>query len=161
MSFKTSTEEFIDTLSEARKYGLVLILAHQNLSQLPKNLQDSILTNCGIQRYFRVCRRDAGILAKEAFETTGLEVKAVKFTRECSDYDWFTYQEEWGKYIQELENLPNRCFYAKHKIEGGVIPLKTAYVLPSYEEFGIEKEEFEKLMGEVVFGREYLLERKG
>jgi hypothetical protein len=155
-----ATEEFIDTLSEARKYGLVLILAHQNLSQLPENLQDSILTNCGIQCYFRVCRRDAEILAKEAFETTGLEVKAVKLSREYSNYDWFTYQEEWEKYIQELENLPNRCFYAKHKIEGGVLPLRTADVLPAYEEFGIEKEEFEKLMEEIVFGRKYLLERK-
>jgi len=55
-------------------------MAHQNLSQLPKNLQDSILTNCGIQCYFRVCRRDAEILAKEAFETTGMEVKAVRFS---------------------------------------------------------------------------------
>jgi hypothetical protein len=155
-----ATEEFIDTLSEARKYGLVLIMAHQNLSQLPKNLQDSILTNCGIQCYFRVCRRDAEILAKEAFETTGTKVKAVKLTPEYSDYDWFTYPEEWEKYIQELENLPNRCFYAKHKIEGGVLPLRTADVPPAYEEFGIGKEEFEKLMGEVVFGRKYLLERK-
>jgi hypothetical protein len=118
------------------------------------------LTNCGIQCYFRVCRRDAEILAKEAFETTGLEVKAVKLSREYSDYDWFTYQEEWEKYIQELENLPNRCFYAKHKIEGGVLPLRTADVLPAYEEFGIEKEEFEKLMEEIVFGKKYLLERK-
>jgi hypothetical protein len=155
-----ATEEFIDTLSEARKYGLVLILAHQNLSQLPKNLQDSILTNCGIQCYFRVCRRDAEILAKEAFETTGLEVKAVKLTREYSNYDWFSYPEEWEKYIQELENLSNRCFYAKHKIEGGVLPLMTADVLPAYEEFGVGKEKFEKIIGEVVFGRKYLLERK-
>ena len=155
-----ATEEFIDTLSEARKYGLVLILAHQNLSQLPKNLQDSILTNCGIQCYFRVCRRDAEILAKEAFETTGLEVKTVRLTREYSDYDWFTYQEEWEKYIQELESLPNRCFYAKHKIEGGVLPLRTADVLPAYEEFGLEKDEFERLLREIVFGRKYLLERK-
>jgi hypothetical protein len=155
-----ATEEFIDTLSEARKYGLVLIMAHQNLSQLPKSLQDSILTNCGIQCYFRVCRRDAEILAKEAFETTGLEVKAVKLTKEGSDYDWFTYQEEWEKYIQELENLPNRCFYAKHKIEGGVLPLRTAEVLPAYEEFGVEREEFEEIMKGIVFGRKYLLERK-
>jgi hypothetical protein len=155
-----ATEEFIDTLSEARKYGLVLIMAHQNLSQLPKSLQDSILTNCGIQCYFRVCRGDAEILAKEAFETTGMEVKAVRFSEEYVDYDWFTYQEEWERYIQKLEKLPNRCFYAKHKIEGGVLPLRTADVLPAYEEFGIEREEFGEIMKGVVFGRKYLLERK-
>jgi hypothetical protein len=155
-----ATEEFIDTLSEARKYGLVLIMAHQNLSQLPRQLQDSVLTNCGIQCYFRVCRRDAEILAKEAFETTGMEVKAVRLSPEYADYDWFSYPEEWEKYIQELENLPNRCFFAKHKIEGGVLPLRTVDVLPAYEEFGIEKEDFERIMDEIVFGKKYLLERK-
>jgi len=155
-----ATEEFIVTLSEARKYGLVLIMAHQNLSQLPRQLQDSVLTNCGIQCYFRVCRRDAEILAKEAFETTGMEVKAVRFAGDYADYDWFSYPEEWEKYIQELENLPNRCFFAKHKIEGGVLPLRTVDVLPAYEEFGIEKEDFERLMDEIVFGKKYLLERR-
>ncbi|MEM2145355.1 MAG: type IV secretory system conjugative DNA transfer family protein [Candidatus Jordarchaeaceae archaeon] len=96
-----ATKEFIDTLSEAGKYGLSLIMAHQNLSQLPKDLQDSILTNCGVQCYFRVCRRDAEILAKEAFETTGTEVKAVRLTPEYSDYDWFTYPEEWKKIFKK------------------------------------------------------------
>jgi hypothetical protein len=155
-----ATEEFIDTLSEARKYGLVLIMAHQNLSQLPKELQDSVLTNCGIQCYFRVCRRDAEILAKEAFETTGMEVKAVILSPEYSDYDWFTYPEEWEKYFQELQQLPNRYFYAKHKIEGGILPLKTVDILPAYEEFEIEKEEFEERLRRTAFGSKYLLKRK-
>jgi len=140
-----ATKEFIDTLSEARKYGLSLIMAHQNLSQLPKNLQDSILTNCGIQCYFRVCRRDAEILAKEAFETTGTEIKATRLSSYAFDYDWYSYPEEWEKYFQELEQLPNRCFYAKHKIEGGVLPLQTADVLPAYEEFGYDKAKYETI----------------
>jgi len=155
-----ATKEFIDTLSEARKYGLALIMAHQNLSQLPKDLQDSILTNCGIQCYFRVSRRDAEILAKEAFEVTGTEVKAVKLSPEYFDYDWYSYAEEWEKYFQELQQLPNRCFYAKHKIEGGILPLHTADVLPAHEEFGVDKERLEEILGEVVFGKKYLLERK-
>jgi hypothetical protein len=71
----------------------------------------------------------------------------------------FTYQEEWKRY-KELEQLPNRCFYAKHKIEGGVLSLYAAGVLPAYEEFKVEKEDFEKFMGEIVFGKRYLLERK-
>jgi len=155
-----ATKEFIDTLSEARKYGLSLIMAHQNLSQLPKDLQDSILTNCGIQCYFRVSRRDAEILAKEAFEVTGTEVKAVKLSPESFDYDWYSYSEEWERYFQELQKLPNRFFYAKHKIEGGVLPLYTADVLPAHEEFGVDKEGLEEILGEVIFGKKYLLERK-
>jgi hypothetical protein len=155
-----ATQTFIDTLSEARKYGLSLIMAHQNLSQLPKDLQDSILTNCGIQCYFRVSRRDAEILAKEAFETTGMEVKAIRLSPDYFDYDWFSYSEEWEKYFQELQQLPNRCFYAKHKIEGGILPLQTANVLPAYEEFGIEKEKFNETLKEIIFGKKYLLERE-
>jgi len=155
-----ATKTFIDTLSEARKYGLSLIMAHQNLSQLPRDLQDSILTNCGIQCYFRVSRRDAEILAKEAFETTGLEVKATRLSPTYFDYDFYSYFEEWERYFQELQQLPNRCFYAKHKIEGGILPLQTAEVLPSYEEFGLRKEEFDKLLEETFFGKRYLRKRK-
>ena len=155
-----ATKEFIDTLSEARKYGLSLIMAHQNLSQLPKDLQDSILTNCGIQCHFRVSRRDAEILAKEAFETTGTEVKAIRLSPGYSDYDWFSYPEEWEKYFQELQQLPNRCFYAKHKIEGGILPLQTTEVLPAYEVFGMAKEECDELLKETFFGRKYLRKRK-
>ncbi|MEM0328371.1 MAG: TraM recognition domain-containing protein [Nitrososphaeria archaeon] len=155
-----ATKEFIDTLSEARKYGLSLIMAHQNLSQLPKDLQDSILTNCGVQCYFRVCRRAAERLAKEAFETSGIEVKAVKLSREFSDYDWYSYSEEWEKYIQELQQLPNRFFYAKHKIEGGVILLHTAEVQPAHEEFSVDEEYQKEILEETIFGKKYLLERK-
>ena len=135
-------------------------MAHQNLSQLPKELQDSILTNCGIQCYFRVSRRDAEILAKEAFETTGTEVKAVRLSPEYSDYDWFTYPEEWEKYFQELQQLPNRYFYAKHKIEGGILPLQTADVQPAYEEFGLEKEKYDETLRQTLFGKKYLMKRK-
>ena len=51
-----ATASFIEMLSEARKYALSLIIAHQNLAQLPKDLQGSILTNCGIQVYFSLNR---------------------------------------------------------------------------------------------------------
>lgn len=131
-----ATEGFIAMLSEARKYALSLVMAHQNLSQLPKDLQDSILTNCGIQVYFRVSRRDAEILAKEAFETSGTEVKAVKLSEYGSDYDYFSYFEEWEQYFEELQNLPQRVCYVKHKIEGGIIPIMTDEVLPPHLQFG-------------------------
>jgi hypothetical protein len=135
-------------------------MAHQNLSQVPKDLQDSILTNCGIQIYFRVSRRDAEILAKEAFETTGLEVKASRLSPEYFDYDFYTYPEEWERYFQELQQLPNRCFYAKHKIEGGILPLRTADVFPAFEEFGIGKDKFGETLSGCLFGKKYLRKRK-
>ncbi|MCD6550536.1 type IV secretory system conjugative DNA transfer family protein, partial [bacterium] len=114
-----ASQAFCETLSEARKYRFSLIMAHQNLSQLPKDLKDSVLANSGIQICFRVSRADAERLAKEFFETTGTEVKSYLLSPSLIDYDYYSYPEEWERYIQELQTLPNRFFYAKHKIEGG------------------------------------------
>lgn len=155
-----ATDSFIETLSEARKYGLGLILAHQNLSQLPRYLQDSILANCGIQIYFRLSRKDAERLAKEAFETTGTEIKSYMITEEIIDFDYYSWQEEWEKYFQQLQSLPNRYFYAKHKIEGGIVLVYTPDVLPPYDEFFISKEEYDELMKKLQFGKRYLRKRK-
>jgi hypothetical protein len=155
-----ATKTFIETLSEARKYGLSLMMAHQNLSQLPEDLQDSILTNCGIQICFRVSRKDAERIAKEFFETTGTEIKTMKISPKSSDYDFYSYSEEWEIYIKELQSLPDRVFYAKHKREGGVIPLYTEEVLPAYEFFEVGKEEYEEILKNTQFGMSYLRKRE-
>ena len=73
-----ATESFLVILSEARKYGLSLIMAHQTLSQIPDELRSLILGNTGIQVYFRLNRSDSQLLAKEGFEYSGYEVKTVK-----------------------------------------------------------------------------------
>lgn len=155
-----ATKTFIELLSESRKYGLSLILAHQNLSQLPENLQDSILTNCGIQACFRISRKDTEIMAKEFFETTGTEVKSYSISTESSDVDFYSYQEEWEKFFQELQSLPNRFFYIKHKIEGGVIPLKTQAIAPSYELAKVSKETYDEILENHHFGLKYLKPRR-
>jgi len=49
----------IDTvLSEARKYGLHLIIAHQHTGQIPQTLLQSILTNCAVKVAFMVGGND-------------------------------------------------------------------------------------------------------
>ncbi len=154
-----ATKTFIELLSESRKYGLSLILAHQNLSQLPEDLQDSILTNCGIQACFRISRKDTEIMAKEFFETTGTEVKSYSISPESDDVDFYSYQEEWEKFFQELQSLPNRFFYIKHKIEGGVIPLKTQAIAPGYELAKVSKETYDEILGNHHFGLKYLRPR--
>lgn len=54
----------IDTiLSEARKYGLHLVIAHQHTGQIPQNLLQSILTNCAIKVSFMVGGNDIKRLA--------------------------------------------------------------------------------------------------
>lgn len=60
-----TTEALADMLSELRKYGLGLILAHQHASQLGQGVLDAILGNVGTWVVFRVGATDAAILAKQ------------------------------------------------------------------------------------------------
>ncbi len=62
-NFATST--FSEILSEARKYGLSLILAHQFLDQLPPQTRSTIFGNVGSIVCFRVGATDAELLERE------------------------------------------------------------------------------------------------
>ena len=153
-----ASENFCEILSEAAKYGLFLTIAHQNLGQLkdPKvDLQGAILGNVGIQVYFRVRHRDAEILAKECFLTTGTEVKAYKLSAEEIDYDYYTYQEEWERYYQELITLPKRHCYVKHKIEGGIILISTEDIPDLWKEAGYTPEQAKAIMDKINLGGPY------
>jgi len=60
-----STESFEAVLTEARKFGLCLPMAHQSLKQLDDRLVSLILGNAQTQIYLRVSRQDAERLSKE------------------------------------------------------------------------------------------------
>lgn len=60
-----STSSFIDILSEARKYRLNLILAHQYLNQLEPNIKEAVLGNVGTLVTFRIGAEDAKVLEDE------------------------------------------------------------------------------------------------
>ena len=156
-----ASESFCDILSEAAKYGLYLTMAHQNLGQLSRDptidLQGSILGNTGVQVYFRVSHQDAPYLAKECFLTTAVEVKAYKLSPEAIDYDYYTYQEEWEKYFQELVTLPKRCCYVKHKIEGGAIKLTTEEIPEFWKEAGYTQDQLKVIMDDINLGSPYFV----
>ena len=67
------TDVFPSILSEARKYGLNLILAHQYLDQVPENTRSSVFGNVGAWLIFRVGSMDAAVLEKEFFPYFDLE----------------------------------------------------------------------------------------
>lgn len=52
-------------LSEARKFGVSLVLAHQYIGQLSERVRDAVLGNVGSMVLFRVGGSDAEILARE------------------------------------------------------------------------------------------------
>ncbi len=60
-----STESFANILSEARKYRLNLILAHQYIEQLSDSVKAAVFGNVGTMITFRVGATDAEELAKE------------------------------------------------------------------------------------------------
>lgn len=60
-----ATESFCNILSEARKYRLGLILAHQYITQMEETVRDAVFGNMGTLVAFRVGAADAEYLEKE------------------------------------------------------------------------------------------------
>lgn len=86
-----TTLSFANMMSELRKYGVGLTLAHQHLHQLEPDIRHAVLGNAGTMISFRVGAEDAAFLAKElqpVFE------------------------------VEDLLNLPNRHFYTRLMIDG-------------------------------------------
>lgn len=150
-----ANESFAVILSEARKYGLSLIMAHQTLAQIPTELRSLILGNAGIQVCFRLNRQDSNLLAKESFEYSGYEVKSVS---SFSPKFW-SLGEEWELYISKLQSLPPRYCYVKHKIEGGVVQLQTVDIEMTEDMLNMDEERYQEFIKGVPFGRKYLRER--
>lgn len=137
-----AAESFTDVLSEARKYKLPLIIAHQNLNQLPRDLRASILSNCWLQVFFQISREDAQLLAKEALTSL------------------YTVPPGWEDYIQWMQRLPPQQCFIRNKVEGGVI-LNNCPTVPSPREHTkLSTEEFLEVVSAVNFGQVYLRSRK-
>ncbi len=78
-------------LSELRKYGVGLTLAHQHMHQLEPDIRHAVLGNAGTLISFRVGPDDASVLAREFLP---------KFD------------------VQDLLSLPNQSIYLKLMIDG-------------------------------------------
>jgi DNA helicase HerA-like ATPase len=99
-----ATLSFVDVLSEARKYGLCLILAHQYVEQLDERIRAAVFGNVGTLISFRIGQEDARLLAREfapVFDQT------------------------------DLINLPNYHIYLKLMIDGVTSDAFSAVTLPS------------------------------
>ena len=134
-------ENFSVILDESRKYKLSLTLAHQHLKQLNGELKASILTNCGLQAYFHMSREDAEILAKEAYAGV------------------FAVPQPWEWFIQNLQSLRKQWYLFKHEAEGGIAEINVPKVLRSWEESGMDEEEFSEFVRSKNIGRNYLRKR--
>jgi hypothetical protein len=91
-------------MSELRKYGVGLVLAHQYLNQLEPEIRDAVLGNAGTIVSFRVGPSDASLMAKE-------------------------FQPKFE--VLDLLSLPNRSLYVKLMIEGSPSKPFSAFALPA------------------------------
>ncbi|MEK9129816.1 MAG: type IV secretion system DNA-binding domain-containing protein [Patescibacteria group bacterium] len=118
-----ATDSFATILSEARKYRLNLIVAHQYIGQLINDastkVRDAIFGNVGTMIIFRIGAADAEFLENEFIE---------KFT------------------IQDLVNLANYNIYLKLMIDGVTTLPFSAQTLPPIENYSKEKNNREKII---------------
>lgn len=63
-NFLTLSQSVADILAEARKYRLSLVLAHQDLAQLPRDVAAAISANARNKIYFSCAPEDAHVLAR-------------------------------------------------------------------------------------------------
>ena len=127
-----ATKSFEEILSEARKYGLSIVMANQTLAQLEKTLLSSVLGNCQVQCYFRCNRQDADILARQAFRATGKQIKFM-LTKERFFSDepranplYISVGEEMEGYINFILDLSPRQALLNIRGEGPPGPFRTA-----------------------------------
>jgi len=106
-----ATFSFAEIMSEARKYGLSLILAHQSLVQLDQQLRDIILGNAKNFVVYRCDRQDAELIIKYVKDYDPYD---WKFRNENS-YTYFTKDEQREEGISELVSLPTQVAVLKTK----------------------------------------------
>ncbi len=88
-----ATLSFAEIMSEARKYGLSLILAHQSLVQLDQHLRDIILGNAKNFVVYRCDRQDAELV--------------IKYIKDYDPYDWKSRSDSSTKYFTKDEQREN------------------------------------------------------
>ena len=151
-----ATDSFSVMLSEARKYGLSLVMAHQTLAQVSSELRHLVLGNTGIQVYFRVGHQDAQVLANEAFVFSAHDVKSASMR----GVRFRSPGEQRQLLAQDIQDLPPRVCYVKHKIEGGLVALRTVDIEPAERVLGLDEDEYLEYLANLPIGRRYVAARE-
>lgn len=129
-----ATDSIKQILSEARKYKLGLVLAHQYIEQIPKDIKDAIFGNVGSKTVFRINPEDAKFMENfygptfSAKDITGLSVG--------------------NAYIQMLSNnTPQKPFNLNVPFEpGGNKEIRDVIRELSSLKYGVPKEEVEDMI---------------
>lgn len=119
-----TTNSISSILSEARKYGLSLTVAHQFIAQLEEGIRDAVFGNVGSIVSFRVGAEDAAVLEKQ-------------FSPVFGAHDLMNI-ENYNAYVRMLANgTPAKPFNIKtYPIEQGSEEQIARLIKASYERYG-------------------------
>lgn len=127
-----STDNVEAILSEARKYGLSLVLAHQHHGQLSASLKSAVLNTVGSTVCFRVGPEDAAALAPGIFRRgdIGMDPPALQHLERGGRIPFLRFQERfsqpnWDRAVQALVNQPNRRMHFRKKGNFQPVQLRT------------------------------------
>ncbi|MCB2229943.1 type IV secretion system DNA-binding domain-containing protein [bacterium] len=107
-----ASENFAHTLSEMRKFGLHLVLAHQYLAQLPLQLKSAVFGNVGTTIAFRIGAEDGEYLEREYWPTF-----RASDLQSLSAYDIYVKLSIDGKTTDAFSarTLPEPVLYESHR----------------------------------------------
>jgi hypothetical protein len=125
-----SEQTLSHVLSECRKFGLHLIMAHQHLGQLGNTLQGA-LENAQLRVVFGVGRQTARVLVEEVFQP---EIKAT------SPKERESLAEQWERFTQQAQHLSQREMLVQLPEREGVRRLRTCTV-PTTSLDAVQQEE--------------------
>jgi hypothetical protein len=100
-------------LSECRKFGLFLHLAHQTLGQISERMS-SALGNVGIKVVFSVDRSDAEVMAPKLFAVNTEEIKREANT-DTQHPVFSPLSEQWERAVANIQELMPRAFFVKRR----------------------------------------------
>jgi hypothetical protein len=129
-----ATDSIKTILSEARKYKLGLILAHQYIEQIPKDIKDAIFGNVGSKAIFRINPEDAKFM--ESYFSPTFSQKDI------------TGLSVGNCYVQLLaNNTPQKPFNLKVPFEpGGNEEIREVVKELSALKYGSDREEVEAMI---------------
>jgi Type IV secretion-system coupling protein DNA-binding domain len=124
---ESSTMTLAHILSESRKFGLHLSLAHQTLGQMTSDRMQSALGNIGTKVIFAIDRYDAEVMAKKLFTVDAEKIKHEVEDEAHQDRThpiFYSLQEGWEEAVQAIQALKPRTCLVKvpHR---GVVKLHT------------------------------------
>lgn len=122
-----TTDSIATILSEARKYHLNLVVAHQFVAQLEEKIRDAVLGNVGTMISFRIGAPDTEVIGKE-------------FAPEVSEND--------------LVNIENRNAYIKLMVDGAATKPFNLTALPPMGTANLKVMDALKKLSRLKFGRD-------